>query len=579
MTNSEASAIFQTIARILTLLEENPFKIRAYERVAMSLENASEEIGPMYARGGVEAFREIPGVGEDLALKLEEMVTTGRLEYLEQKRKLVPEGLFAVMEIPGMGPKKTSFLWKQFKVQGVEDVEKLLVQNKLQGLKGWGDKSIENLKRGIEVRKTHSGRFRRDIAAVEVERILGVLRRVKGCERAEAAGSLRRGKETVGDIDILACGKDSQALIDAFLSVPGVADQLAKGDTRAAVRFESGLQADLRVVEANVFGAAWHYFTGSKEHNVRLRQMGIDRGVTINEYGVHEGTAAKKGKLLASKTEEDVYEAVGLPWIAPTLRENRGEFEAAQQGTLPTLIEEKDLKGDLHMHSDWSDGAATMIEMAVAAKEAGLEYIAITDHASPMGMVRGTKEGNIDEFLAKMEEARKAVPGIHILAGAEVDILPDGSLYLPDKILKKLEWVNAAIHAHFQLDRAAQTKRYIAAIHNPLVHCIAHPMTRMVAERDGLEADWDAIFVAAAAMGTAIEINASVRRLDLSDQLARRAKEKGVQLTMGSDAHSVHGLSKAHGILQAQRAWLTKDDLLICLPFKELEKWRKKKRG
>lgn len=577
MTNSEASAALQTIARILTLLEENPFKIRAYERVALSLEGA-EEIDAIYKRAGVEGFREVPGVGQDIALKLEELVTTGKLEYLEKLRTEVPAGLFDVMEIPGMGPKKTAFLWKQFDVKSPEDVEKLLAANKLEGLKGWGDKSIENLKRGIEVRKHHSGRFRRDVAQLEAERILGVLRRVKGCERAEYAGSLRRGRETVGDIDILTCGKNAKALIDAFLGVDGVADKLAKGDTRAAIRLESGLQADLRVVPAESFGAALHYFTGSKEHNVRLRQMGIDQGLTINEYGVHKGSAEKKGKLMASKTEEDIYAAVGLPWIPPTLREDRGEFDAAKSGTLPTLLELADLKGDLHMHSDWSDGAASMVEMAQAAKDAGLEYIAITDHASPMGMVRGTKDGNVDEFLAKVEDARKKVPGIRILAGAEVDILPDGSLYLRDNTLKQLDWINASIHAHFNLDKAAQTKRYLAAIRSGLVHCIAHPMTRKVAERDPIDVDWDAVFDAAAESGVAIEMNASVSRLDLNDALARRAKEKGVILTMASDAHAVVELDRSHGVLQAQRAWLTKEDFLVCKPWKEVEKWMKKRR-
>lgn len=577
MTNSEASAALQTIARILTLLEENPFKIRAYERVAMSLEGA-EEIEGIYKRAGVPGFREIPGVGQDIALKLEELVTTGKLEYLEKLRTEVPAGLFDVMEIPGMGPKKTAFLWKEFDVKSPEDVEKLLAANKLDGLKGWGDKSIENLKRGIEVRKHHSGRFRRDVAQLEADRILGVLRRVKGCERAEYAGSLRRGRETVGDIDILTCGKNAEALIDAFLGVEGVADKLAKGDTRAAIRLESGLQADLRVVPKESFGAALHYFTGSKEHNVRLRQMGIEQGLTINEYGVHKGSAEKKGKLMASETEEDIYAAVGLSWIPPTLREDRGEFDAAMNGTLPTLLEIADLKGDLHMHSDWSDGAATMVEMATAAKAAGLEYIAITDHASPMGMVRGTKDGNIAEFLAKVEDARKKVPGIRILAGAEVDILPDGSLYLRDTTLKQLDWINASIHAHFTLDKAAQTKRYLAAIRSGLVHCIAHPMTRKVAERDPIEVDWDAVFDAAVESGVAIEMNASVSRLDLNDALARRAKEKGVMLTMASDSHAVAELDRSHGVLQAQRAWLTKDDFLICKPWKEVEKWLKKRR-
>lgn len=573
MTNSSASAAFYEIARILTLLEENPFKIRAYERIAQALESMPEEIAAIYEKGGLKALREIPGVGPDLSLKMEEMVTTGKLQYLAELKKEVPEGLFAVMEIPGMGPKKTAFLWKEFKVKGIEDVEKLLAKNKLDGLKGWGDKSIENLKRGIEVHKSHSGRFRRDVAQLEVDRILGVLRAVKGCKRAEAAGSLRRGRDTVGDIDVLVCGKDSEALIDAFLGVEGIADQLARGETRAAVRFQSGLQADLRVVDEDAFGAALLYFTGSKDHNVRLRQMGIDRGVTINEYGLYKGSAENKGKLIASKTEEDIYAAVGLPWIPPTLREDRGEIDSAKAGALPVLIEEKDLRGDLHMHSDWSDGAATMIEMAKAAKASGLEYIAITDHASPMGMVGGTKDDNIDEYLTQIEAARKAVPGIRILAGAEVDILPDGSLYLRDTTLKKLDWVNASIHGSFNLDKDAQTKRYLAAIRNPHVHCIAHPMTRQVAARDSIEFDWDAVFKAAAENGTAIEMNASVQRLDLSDVLARRAKDAGVMLTIGSDAHAVTGLSKSHGILQAQRAWLTKGDILTCRPWKEVEKW------
>ena len=349
-------------------------------------------------------------------------------------------------------------------------------------------------------------------------------------------------------------------------------------DARGLLRNEARLQADLRVVPAESFGAAWHYFTGSKEHNVRLRQMGQERDLTINEYGVHKGTAEKKGKLLASKTEEDVYAAVGLPWIAPTLRENRGEFEAAAKGELPDLVEEKDLRGDLHMHSTFSDGSASMIDMARAAKDSGLEYIAITDHASPMGMVAGIKEGNIDEYLELVEKARKAVPGIRIFAGAEVDILPDGSLYLPDKVLKKLDWVNASIHANFNLDKAAQTKRFLGAIHNKHVCCIAHPTTRMVAERDGIEADWDAVFDAARECGVAMEMNASVRRLDMNDLLAKRAHEKGVTLTMGSDAHSISWLPKTHGVAQAQRAWLTKKDLLTCLPVAKIEAWLKKRR-
>ncbi len=577
--NTKASTALQTIAKILTLQEENPFKIRAYERVAQSLESHPEEIEAIYKRGGVEALREVPGVGQDIALKLEELVTTGTIAYLEQKRKEVPAGLFDVMEIAGMGPKKTAFLWKEFGIKGVEDVEKLLATGKLEGLPKWGEKSIENLKRGIEVRKSHSGRFRRDTALAEAERILAVLRATKGCERAEYAGSLRRGRETVGDIDILCTGKNSEALIDAFLAVDGIADQLARGDTRAAIRLQSGLQCDLRVVPAESFGAAWHYFTGSKAHNVKLRQKGIERGLTISEYGVHKGSAEKKGKLMASKTEEDIYKAIGLPWIAPQLREDHGEFDAAAAGGLPELVQEEDLKGDLHMHSSWSDGAATMADMARAAKKSGLQYIAITDHASSMGMVRGTKDDNIEEFLKAVEATRKAVPGITILAGAKVDIEKDGSLYLADKTLKKLEWVTVSIHGHMSLGKEEQTLRLIKAVSHPLVHCFSHPTARELLRRDPIEADWDAVFTAAAKHGTAMEINASPHRLDLSDILARRAKEYGCMLTIGSDAHSVLGLSKAHGVVTAQRAWLTKEDILTCWSWKDVEKWMAKKRA
>jgi len=573
MSNSSAAAALQTIAKILTLQEENPFKIRAYERVAQALEGHAEEIESIYARGGVKALREVPGVGEDIALKLEEFITTGKIVYLEKKRAEVPAGLFDVMEIPGMGPKKTAFLWKTFTVTGIEDVEKVVAAGKLDGLKGWGEKSIENLKRGIEVRKSHAGRFLRDIALHEAERVLRVLRKVKGCERAEYAGSLRRGKETVGDIDVLACGSDAEALIEAFVAMGDIADVLAKGDTRAAVRFESGLQCDLRVVPAESFGAALQYFTGSKEHNVRLRQRGIERGVTINEYGVHKGSAEIKGELLASETEEDVYAAVGLPWIPPTLRENRGEFDAAAEGALPIVVEERDLRGDLHMHSTFSDGAATMVEMARAAKDAGLEYIAITDHASPMGMVRGIKDANVDEYLAAVDEARAAVPEIHILAGAEVDILQDGSLYLHDDTLAKLAWVTASIHGYFALSKEEQTARLVKAVSHPLVHCLSHPSARELLRRDPIDADWDAVFAAAAEHGTAIEINASPQRLDASDVLARRAKEHGCMLTIGSDAHSLQGVPKIHGVATAQRAWLVAEDMLTCMPFSKLEAW------
>jgi len=579
MTNAEIASLFERIGKILTLQDENPFRIRAYDRAAMTLLSLSEDLASIYKEKGEDGLKEIPGIGEDLAAKIVELLTTGKLDYLEKLQKKIPEGLFHVMQIQGMGPKKTHFVWKEYKVTSVPELEALMKSGKLVGVKNWGEKSIQNVLLGIDALKSHGSRVALPIALKIAENIVKELKETGLCTNIEIAGSVRRRKETIGDIDILVSSEHPKKVMDAFCGYAMVERVLAKGETKSSVQLSAGVNADLRVVDADVFGAALHYFTGSKEHNVAVRSLGIKKGMTINEYGVHKGTAEKKGKLLASKTEEDVYKAVGLPFIPPVLREDRGEIQLSMKGKLPRLIEEKDIRGDMHMHSNFSDGSATMADMARGAKEQGHEYIAITDHASPMGMVAGLKKGNIREYLKLIEKARKEVPGIRIFAGTEIDILEDGSLYLDEKVLAQLDWVVASVHGNFKMSREEMTERLLRAIENPHVRLLAHPTARKLLKRDPIDYDVDRVFRAAAQNGVALEISASVDRLDLNDVLCKRAKELGATFLINADAHKPGELDYTYGISQAQRGWLTKRDILNTLPLKEFEKFVQKKRS
>ena len=573
MTNADIAAAFGNIAKMLDVKGENPFRVRAYQRAELTIGGLPQDVEGVYRTGGREALKQIPGIGEDLSLKMEEMIATGKMAYLEELKKEIPAGLFDIMQVPGMGPKKTKFVWETFKVTDIAQLEALAKSGKLNDLKGWGLKSVQNILKGIETKKTLGTRMPLHVAWELAEGLKEAMLSSKTCDRLEIAGSLRRRKETIGDIDLLATGKDAERIFDAFCALPQVKDVIARGETKSSVLLSNGIQADLRVVEDDVFGAALHYFTGSKEHNVHLRGLAQKKGLTLNEYGMFEGTAEKKGKRIAARTEEDVFAAVGLPYIPPELREDRGEIDAAGGKKLPKLIEEDDLKGDLHLHSTFSDGGDSMADMAKAALERGFQYIAITDHASSMGMVKGIKEQNINEYLRKIADARKQVPGIRIFAGAEVDIQEDGSLYLSDKALAKLDWVVASIHGKFQMSREDMTKRLLRAIEHPAVNLIAHPTTRMVLQRPGIEFDVDAVFAAAAKHGVALEMSASVYRLDLNDVLAKKAKDMGVMLCVDSDAHGASDLDYRFGIMQARRAWVTNTDVLNCKTVKEVEKW------
>ncbi len=579
MTNAEIASIFERIGKILTLQDENPFRIRAYDRAAMTLLSLTEDLASIYKEKGTKGLMDIPGIGQDLAAKIEELVTTGKLVYLEKMEKEIPPGLFEIMQIQGMGPKKTHFVWKEYNVKTVSDLKKLMESGTLDGVKNWGEKSIQNVLLGIQSMQSHGSRISLPVALKVAENIVMELKDTGLCSNIEVAGSVRRRKESIGDIDILVSSKQPQKVMDVFCNYALVERVLGKGETKSSVQLSAGVNADLRVVDADVFGAALHYFTGSKEHNVAVRSLGIKKGMTINEYGVHKGTAEKKGKLLASRTEEDVYKAVGLPWIPPVLREDRGEIALALKGALPTLITEKDIRGDMHLHSNFSDGNATMEQMAKSALAQGHEYIAITDHGSPMGMVAGIKKGNIKEYLKMIEKARKAVPGLRIYAGTEVDILEDGSLYLDDKTLAQLDWVVASIHGNFKLSREAMTDRLLRAIENPHVRLLAHPTARRLLKRDPIDYDIDRVFKAAVEHGVALEVNASIDRLDLNDVLCKRAKDLGAKLLINGDAHNPGELDYTFGISQAQRGWLTKKEVLNTLSLKEFDTFVQKKRS
>lgn len=584
-TNLDIARAFERIAEILQIQGENIFRIRAYQRAAQVIDSLPEECADIYegglnqhgsAEGGMEALKAVPGIGEDLAKKIEEMITTGKMEALEKLKSKVPEGVVDILSIEGMGPKRTKFVWKKFGVKNFSELEELFKSNRLNKLKGWGEKSVANILHAIELSKKMGGRLPLHEAMGIAETIVSLLKKSGLCVNVEIAGSLRRMKETIGDIDILVTSKRPEEVMDLFATMPYVAEVVVRGPTKSTVLLKAGpsnrtsIEADLRVLEPEVFGAGLYYFTGSKEHHVEIRTMAVKKGITISEYGVYKGTKEHKEKLLATKTEEDVFKAIGLPYIPPELREARGEIEAALEGKLPNLVEEKDIRGDLHVHSNFSDGSSSILEMAKAARERGYEYIAITDHSSSMGMVKGLKEENIGHYLKMIDEAREKVSGIHILSGTEVDISKDGSLYLPDECLKRLDWVVASIHLNFKMSYEDMTNRYLRAIENPHVKVIAHPTSRIVGERPPFDFDFKKVAERAKERGVFFEINGS-SRLDLNDVHIRQAREIGVEMVIDSDAHTPLGLGLRFGVGQARRGWCEKKDILNTLSWKDFK--------
>jgi DNA polymerase (family 10) len=557
--NADIAAAFEEIADLLELGDENPFRIRAYRNAARVVGGLSLDLAATLAAG--KDLPKLPGIGEDLAGKIREIAATGTCKLLEKLRGRFPAGITELLRLPGVGPKRIRAL-HEAKIDSLEDLRRAARAGKLPKLPGFGEKTAQRISDSAQAQLGATRRFKLAVAA----QYAGPLAKHVG---GVVAGSFRRMRDTVGDIDILVASDEPQKPTRRFVGYPEVREVLASGATRSSVRLASGLQADLRVVPQESYGAALHYFTGSKAHNIAVRKLGIARGLKINEYGVWRGETR-----IAGETEESVYAAVGLPYIEPELRENQGELEAARAGKLPRLVELADLRGDLHAHTHATDGRASAREMAFAAKAAGLQYLAVTDHSRRLAMARGLDVRRLEKQMAEIDDLNRELSGITLLKGIEVDILEDGSLDLPDSVLKKLDVVVAAVHGGFKFPRARQTARILAALDNPCVHILAHPTGRLIGEREPYDVDMLAVVRKAKARGVALELNAHPDRLDLNEVHCRMAKDEGVLVAIGSDAHGVDGFEVLrYGVGQARRGWLEKKDVLNARPLAELRRW------
>lgn len=566
MKNKELADLFNKMADILEFKGENPFKISAYRKASRILGDLTQDIEEIAKKG---ELKKIPGIGEGMAQKVEEYLKTGKITKFEEVRKGVSDDLITMMEIPGMGPKTLALIHKERGIKNLSDLEKALEDGSLIDLFGMGEKKVENIKRGIQLLRQSKGRMNLGMAFPVARRIIDTMRERTGSQKIEWAGSLRRMKENIGDIDILATGPNHERIIEAFIHLPEVQEVLASGETKASVIVEGGLQIDLRVVDEDSYGAALQYFTGSKAHNIHLRGIAKSKGIKINEYGVFKGE-----KKIGGREEEEVYKALGMIWIEPELREDRGEIEASQKKSLPILVKESDIKGDFHVHSKWSDGTASLEEIAKAAKSKGYHYVAICDHSKSLKITHGLDESRLLKQIEEIDRINERMKGFHILKGTEVDILGDGRLDLSDHILKKLDWVVAAVHSGFKQDKEKMTKRIIKALENPFVHAIAHPSGRLLGAREAYEVDMEEIMKTAKRFGKALEINAYFERLDLDDLHCRKAKDMGIPLAIGTDAHHLDQMwMMTLGVAVARRGWLESRNLLNTLSLHEFLRW------
>ena len=565
--NADIARVFEEIADLLDLQEANPFRVRAYRNAARTVGDLRIDIAQTLAEG--KPLPKLPGIGEDLAAKIHEIAETGTTALLERLHKEMPSGITELLRIPGLGPKRVKHLWHDLDVQTLPQLQRAALDGRIRGLAGFGEKTEAAILQAVEGQLTKKMRLKLAVAAQYAEPLAAWLGKAKGARNVVIAGSYRRMKETVGDIDILVTAADGAPVMERFVKYPEVREVLAKGDTRASVVLASGLQVDVRVVPPESCGAALHYFTGSKAHNIAIRRLAQDRGLKLNEYGVFKGE-----KRVAGGTEESVFASVDLPWIPPELREDRGEIEAARRGELPRLVEVGDLRGDLHLHTKASDGRSTLREMALAAKACGLAYIAVTEHSQRETQAHGLDSVRLAKQAGEIDRLNAGLKGIAILKGVEVDILEDGALDLPDSVLAKLDVVVAAVHARFNLPRAQQTARILKALDNPYVTILAHPSGRLIDERAPVDVDLQAVIRRAKARGIALELNAHPDRLDLDDVAARMAKEEGALVAINSDAHSVHDFENlAFGVGQARRGWLEARDVLNTRPLDEVRKW------
>ncbi|MEV0172020.1 DNA polymerase/3'-5' exonuclease PolX [Streptomyces sp. NPDC050803] len=575
--NDEVAALFQEYADLISITGGDAFKSRVYEKAARAIGGHHADVSTLDAKG----LQEIPGVGKSIAEKVVEYLRSGSVSAVEELRARIPAGVRSLTAVPSLGPKKALLLHQELGISSLDELAQAIQDERLRDLKGFGPRTEENLLHGIGLLRSAGDRVLVDVATDLAEDVVAALSGVTGCERCTYAGSLRRGRETIGDIDVLAAARRSGPIMKAFTELPYVSEVIAHGTKKTSVRTSRGLAVDLRVVPPDSWGAALQYFTGSKAHNIRTRELAVHQKLKLSEYGLFD---AESGKKLVSETEEDVYARLGLPWIPPTLREDRGEIEAGLRGELPDLVTEADVRGDLHTHTDLTDGLAPLEEMVVAAAERGYAYYAITDHGPDMAMQRMTDE----RILAQREQVRELDGkhgkhgkrgGMRLLHGAELNIGPDGQVDWPEEFLAGFDLCVASVHSHFNQARAALTRRLVRACENPYVNIIGHPTTRLIGKRPGIDVDLDEVFAACARTGTALEINAHPDRLDLNDEHILWAKRHGVRFAIDSDAHStLHLANLRHGVATAQRGWLTKDDVINTWPPARLRRFLRKGR-
>ena len=566
MENSEVARILYEIADYLEL-QGVAFKPQAYRRAASAIESLDRSIAEYHRTG---TLREIPGVGEAIAEKVSELIATGKLGYIEKLRTETPSGLLELLSIPEVGPKTAMLLYKELGIQSVEDLKKAIFDHRLQGVKGFGAKTEERILQGIRVVESRGGRALLGNAYEAAEAIISRLKEAHPGIRISMAGSLRRMKETIGDIDILAASDRPEDVMGTFVSLGGVEEVLAKGETKSSVRLSAGMQVDLRVVPPGSWGAALQYFTGSKEHNVELRKLAIAKGMKISEYGLFDRDS---GREIAAAEEEEVYGKLGLQFIPPELRESRGEIEVASRNALPELLDYGGLKGDLHCHTEWSDASSTIEEVWEKAKSLGYEYVAVTDHSRSLRIASGLSESRLLEQIKEVKRIREKLGPPWLFAGSEVDVLTDGSLDFPRNILKELDFAVVSVHSRFKMDEKAMTERILAGFGDEKVKVFAHPTGRLIGQRTPYTFDFEKVVESAKDAGIALEINSFLDRLDLSDLNVKRAIELGAKIAIDSDAHSTEQMEYVkYGIATARRGWASGTDVVNALPLDALLK-------
>lgn len=574
MTNREIAEIFSSIGDIMDILGENRFKVLAYRRAAENIMSLGQDLRSFWRAG---TLQEISGIGQAIAEKIDELFSTGRLEFYERLQEQVPAGVVSLLQIPDVGPKTVKLLWEELGVQSVTDLEAAARAGRLRTLRGLGARSEAKILAGIEILNRRSDRISLGTAwPVAAELLEGVRTTCSEVQEVAVAGSLRRMRATIGDIDLLAASEAPASVMRAFVALPAVAEVILSGPTKTSVRLHNGLQADLRVLEPDRWGTALQYFSGSQAHNVRLRELAVKRGLSLSEYSFKR----EDGGEILCRDEAQVYETLGLPWIPPELREDQGEIQAALAGELPDLVEREAIRGDLHVHTDWSDGTSTLAEMAEAARELGYEYLVISDHSQSLGIARGLTAERQREQRAEIDALNERWNDFRLLQGCELEIKADGSLDLPDDVLARLDLVVASLHTSQRQDREQITRRMLNAVTNPYVDVIGHPSGRILGQREESAVDLDAVIDTAATTGTALEVNSTPSRLDLDDVHVRRAIGLGVKIAINSDAHHPDGLDNlAYGVATARRGWATAADVLNTMTLDELLAWKGARRA